>query len=136
MSCNLSWRGKINRNYGFLVLFVVVKSPLNEWSLSFDLRCGTKADEMFTSLGRKVLKCSAPFSSAFDCTTHTAPNSPVPSAGKGRYYTPQMHDDTQATLISLISRCHPFRLAPGTTLSLHSGLLPVCRFSPGGAGPR
>lgn len=91
---------------------------------------------MFTSLGRKVLKCPAPFSSAFDCTTQTAPNSPVPSAGKGRYYTPQTHNDTQATLISLISRCHPFHFTPGTTLSLHSGLLPACGFSPGGAGHR
>lgn len=27
-------------------------------------------------------------SSECDCTTRTTPNSPIPSAGKGRYYTP------------------------------------------------
>lgn len=29
----------------------------------------------------------APYSPVMDCTSQTSPNSPIPSAGKGRYYT-------------------------------------------------
>lgn len=44
----------------------------------------------------------APYSSLLDCTTRTTPNSPIPSAGKGRYYTPKTEYKAYSTLIILI----------------------------------
>lgn len=39
----------------------------------------------------------APYSLVMDCTSQTSPNSPVPSAGKGRYYTQQTENPASST---------------------------------------